>query len=50
MEKRVACPYCGYKMPIRIAESAAAHGLFIRCKGRRCGKEFEIVIKENKSK
>lgn len=50
MEKRVVCPYCGYKMPIRVEKDAAAHGIFIRCKGRSCGKEFEIVIEDSKSK
>lgn len=47
--KRVACPFCGYIMPIRVTENAVARGLFAKCKGRGCGKEFEIKI-ENKSK
>lgn len=45
---RVACPFCGYRMPIEIKPGAAAHGLVTRCKGRNCGKIFEIVIPEKK--
>lgn len=41
---RVVCPYCGYRMPIEVAPGAAAHGLFLKCKGRNCGKRFEIVL------
>lgn len=41
---RVICPYCGYRMPIEVKPDAQAHGLLIRCKGRTCGKVFEIVI------
>jgi hypothetical protein len=41
---RVICPHCGYRMPILIASGAVAKGLIVKCKGRRCGKTFEIVI------
>ena len=41
---RVTCPYCGYRMPIEVKPGAQASGLFARCKGRMCGKIFEIVI------
>lgn len=41
---RVTCPHCGYRMPIMIAPGAVAKGLFVKCKGRQCGKRFEIVI------
>jgi DNA-directed RNA polymerase subunit RPC12/RpoP len=41
---RVICPYCGYRMPIEVASAAVAKGLFVKCKGRRCGKRFEIII------
>ena len=44
MEK-VKCPYCGYEMPIKFdKEKATAKGIFIKCKGRNCKKEFEIKI------
>lgn len=41
---RVTCPFCGYRMPIEAAPGAVAHGLFVKCKGRSCGKQFEIVL------
>lgn len=46
--KMVQCPYCGYKMPIKIAPHAFCKGVFVRCKGKHCKKEFEIIINENK--
>lgn len=42
--KRVICPVCGYRMPIEVAPNAMAKGLFVKCKGRNCGKRFEIVL------
>lgn len=45
MPKRVECPYCGYSMPIFYIEKSACHGVTIQCKGRNCGKKFEIKIK-----
>lgn len=43
---KVKCPYCGYEMPIKYdEETAEAKGLFVKCKGRNCKKEFEIKIK-----
>lgn len=42
--KKVKCPYCGYEMPIRVEKEAECHGLYIKCKGRGCKKEFEIKI------
>ncbi|BBF45079.1 hypothetical protein lbkm_3838 [Lachnospiraceae bacterium KM106-2] len=38
------CPYCGYIMPIKIADKAIAKGIYVRCKGRTCKKEFELKI------
>lgn len=46
--KMIQCPYCGYKMPIKIAPYALCKGVFVRCKGKHCKKEFEIIINENK--
>lgn len=48
MQKRVKCPHCGYSMPISYSEKAACSGITAKCKGRNCGKEFEIKIKEGK--
>lgn len=31
-------------MPIEYEEKAKAKGLFVRCKGRNCKREFEIKI------
>lgn len=44
--KQVACPYCGYRMPIRYKPFARCKGIYVRCKGRHCKKEFEIKITE----
>lgn len=44
MEK-VKCPFCGYEMPLRYdKKKSTAKGIFVRCKGRNCKKEFEIKI------
>lgn len=43
--KKVKCPFCGYIMPIKYDEiNAEAKGMFVKCKGRNCRKEFEIKI------
>lgn len=42
--EKVKCPYCGYEMPIFRSCAAQCKGLFVRCKGRSCGKLFEIKI------
>ena len=49
MQKKIECPYCGYRMPIFYNEEAQCRGLTVRCKGRNCKKEFEIKI-EKKTK
>ena len=42
---KVKCPFCGYEMPIMYdREKAEAKGIFVKCKGRQCKKEFEIKI------
>ena len=46
MQKRIKCPFCGYAMPIFYSEKATAKGVSVKCKGRNCGKMFEIAIKE----
>ena len=42
--KKIVCPYCGYEMPVFRSDRAVCYGLFLRCKGRGCGKWFEIKI------
>lgn len=42
--KRVICPHCGYRMPIEVEPGAVARGLYVKCKGRNCGKRFEVVL------
>lgn len=43
--QKIICPHCGYKMPIEYVPSVAVcNGVFVKCKGRNCGKIFEIVI------
>lgn len=41
---KVKCPFCGYSMPIFYKKGARAAGIWTRCKGRNCKKEFEIKI------
>ena len=44
MEK-IKCPFCEYKMQIKYKkEKSKSKGIFVRCKGRKCKKEFEIKI------
>lgn len=41
---KVECPHCGYKMPITYEKNAVSRGVFVRCKGRCCGRVFEIIV------
>ena len=43
--RKVQCPYCGYRMPILYNEHARCEGIFVRCKNRKCKREFEIIKK-----
>nr|DAZ24220.1 MAG TPA: cysteine-rich protein [Caudoviricetes sp.] len=45
---KIKCPVCGYEMPERYSQSADCTGVFVRCKGKNCKQEFEIVIKNGK--
>lgn len=45
---KVRCPYCGYEMPVFRDRDAVCRGLWIRCKGRSCGRVFEIRISEER--
>lgn len=42
---KVKCPFCGYAMPIWYANDAICSGVYVKCKGRCCGREFEVKIK-----
>lgn len=42
---KVRCPFCGYAMPIFRLPDAECQGVYVKCKGRNCGREFEIKIK-----
>lgn len=44
LSKKVICPFCGYKMPVFLGPSAVSYDVWIRCKGRNCGKLFEIKV------
>ena len=44
--KKVICPFCGYIMPITYNEEAICKGMFVKCKGKKCKKIFEIKIKK----
>ena len=41
---KIKCPYCGYVMPLKVDPDAKCKGVWIKCKGRNCKKEFEIKI------
>ena len=44
-QKKVKCPHCGYEMPMLYDESEAiCRGVFVKCKGRNCAKQFEIIL------
>ena len=43
-KEKIRCPYCGYKMPVEKERTASCRGIWVRCKGKNCKKEFEIVI------
>lgn len=46
--ERIKCPFCGYVMPLRYSDKAICKGVFIRCKGKKCKKIFEIKVNKNK--
>lgn len=33
-------------MPIEYDSTSTAHGVFLRCKGSHCKKEFELIVKD----
>ena len=35
-------------MPIFADANALCFGVWVKCKGRKCGKKFEIIITKNK--
>lgn len=39
------CPHCGYRNPIYGNEKSESKQVFFRCKGRNCGKFFELKKK-----
>ena len=41
---KLRCPHCGYEMPILRDQDSVCRGLWVRCKGRGCGRIFEIKI------
>lgn len=46
---RVKCPRCGQLAPVEFAPSdAESKGVFIKCKGRHCGRVFEVKIKDGR--
>lgn len=48
--QKIKCPYCGYVMPLTRTKARCAEAFFIKCKGRRCGRIFEIKIPEREIK
>ena len=45
---RVACPECGYQMPVFYDAQAESRNVFVPCKGRGCGAFFEVKIRNGK--
>lgn len=43
---KVQCPFCATNTPVWKEPAAECRGLWVKCK--KCGKEFEIVIKKPK--
>ena len=46
MRNKIKCPFCGYEMPITFSKGAECEGIFVKCKGKKCKKEFKIKIKK----
>lgn len=43
----VKCPYCGYRMPLRIvARNAICNGIQTKCKNKKCFREFQVIVRE----
>jgi DNA-directed RNA polymerase subunit RPC12/RpoP len=38
------CPYCGQKIFQYDPGTARCKGIYMKCKGRDCGKIFEVII------
>lgn len=48
--ENIECPYCGYRMPITFSKEAKCKGVFVKCKGKKCKKIFEIKINSKQVK
>jgi len=46
----VICPYCGYRMPAQYTPDAICKGLWLKCKGRQCGRTFEVNLPQEGEK
>lgn len=44
-KKQVTCPSCGYRMPIYYGSKARSRDIWVKCKNKKCKKEFEIKLK-----
>lgn len=47
-KNKVKCPFCGHEQKVQYIPDAKCRGVFIRCQGRHCKKEFEIKINQDK--
>ena len=43
-KRQVTCPHCGYRMPVWYRKDAAGHGIYLKCKNKKCGRIFEIIL------
>ena len=48
-KNKVKCPFCGHEQKVQYTPDAKCRGVFIRCQGRHCKKEFEIKINQDQS-
>lgn len=44
--KKIKCPYCGHEQSVQREQGAVCRGVWMKCKGRHCGREFEIRLPE----
>lgn len=44
--KRVICPYCGYRLPISYSSATNCRGLEVICKGRNCKRILNVIIED----
>lgn len=44
LRHKVVCPFCGQTQNVQFEENAVSRGIYVKCKGRHCRREFEIYL------